>query len=138
MAYETLHVLEVIDTNNTGVLRECIICHCWYFLRISFKFLPKVWSGCHDTTQKSPSFNNVMIVTVGRNDHSIHFWSITKVQAVNRMKLFDLSEERWTTLKKKMDYYSDGKWFSRNLEQTQTAQWKKGKETEKIYTVLSR
>lgn len=42
LGYETLQVLEVIDTNNTGILRERIICRYWHFLRISFKFLPKV------------------------------------------------------------------------------------------------
>ena len=37
-------------------------------------------------SQKSMSFNNVAIVTVGRNDYRIHFRSMTKCEAVNSMK----------------------------------------------------
>ena len=36
--------------------------------------------GYYDITQTSMSFDDVAIVTVGRNDYGIHFWSITKSQ----------------------------------------------------------
>ena len=45
-------------------------------------------------TQKSMSFNNVVIDTFGRNDRRIHFWSMTKSDTVNRMKNADLSEKK--------------------------------------------
>lgn len=38
-------------------------------------------------TQKLMSLNDVVIVTVGRNDQRIHIWSMAKSQAVNKMKL---------------------------------------------------
>ena len=39
-------------------------------------------------------FNDVAIVTVGRNDYRIHFWFIAKGEAVNKMKNSDLSKKR--------------------------------------------
>ena len=36
---------------------------------------------------------NIVIVTVGRNYHRIHFWSMTKSEAVKRMKNADLSKK---------------------------------------------
>ena len=44
-------------------------------------------------TQKSTSFNDVVIVTVVKNDYSIHFWGMNKSEAVNRMKNPDLIEK---------------------------------------------
>ena len=42
--------------------------------------------------QKSVSFNDVAIVTIGRNDYRIHFWGINK-KAMNRMKNANVSEK---------------------------------------------
>ena len=49
-------------TNKTGSLRECIIFHHWYFLKVNFTFQQKVCDGY--ITQKSMSFNDVVTVTV--------------------------------------------------------------------------
>ena len=39
--YDRIDASEGIDTNKTDGLHECIICHYWYFLRITFRFQPK-------------------------------------------------------------------------------------------------
>ena len=45
--------------------------------------------SCHDIIQKSKSFNDLDIFTVGKNDYRIHFWDMTKTETVNRMKNAD-------------------------------------------------
>ena len=39
------------------------------------------------------SFSNVAVVTIGVNDYRIHFWFMTKNEAIDRMKNADLYEK---------------------------------------------
>ena len=41
--------------------------------------------GCHDLLQKAMSFNNVAIVYVKGNAYRIHFWYMSKDDAINIM-----------------------------------------------------
>ena len=68
LEYERTGVSEDIDTNKLGGLRECVICHYWYFLKMNFGFHPKVYDGCYDLTQKSMDFNDVAISTNRTNN----------------------------------------------------------------------
>ena len=82
-----------INVNKTNSLLECIICHYWYFLDINFGFQPKVYDHCHDLMQKAMSFNDVTIVSVKENDYRIHYWHMSKDEAMNLLKNADLSEK---------------------------------------------
>ena len=93
MEYDIIDALEGIDTNKIGSLRECIIYRYWYFLKIRYKFQPKVCDGCHVITQKSISFDDAVIVTWKRRNCRIKFWSMTKNEALDKMKYTDLSEK---------------------------------------------
>ena len=42
-------------------------------------------NGCHDLMQKAMSFNNVAIVYVKGSAYRIHFWYMSKDDAVNIM-----------------------------------------------------
>ena len=42
-------------------------------------------NGCHDLIQKAMSFNNAAIVYVKGNAYRIHFWYMSKDDAVNIM-----------------------------------------------------
>ena len=42
---------EVTDFNKTNESRKCIICNYCYFLKVNFRFLPKICNGCHDLMQ---------------------------------------------------------------------------------------
>ena len=55
------------------MLKECDICHYWYFNDIGFKYEPHLWNGCHDLIQKATIFNNVSIVYVKGSAYRIHF-----------------------------------------------------------------
>ena len=93
MGYDRIDVCECIGIDKTDNLRECIICHYGWLVRINFRFQPKVCDGCHDMTRKSMSFMYVAIVTVKIIDYRIHFWGIFKSEAMHRMKNADLSKK---------------------------------------------
>ena len=73
LEYDRIDVSEGIDTNKTDRLHECIICHYWYFLRLNFRFQSEVSNDCHDMTQKSINFNDV-VITTGGNDYRIFLY----------------------------------------------------------------
>ena len=52
LEYNRIEVPEGIDVNKTDGLRDCIICHYWYFLDTNLKLQPKVCNGSHDLMQK--------------------------------------------------------------------------------------
>ena len=62
------------------------------FLDINLRFDPEVCNGCHDLIQKARSFN-VVIVSVKGNDYRIHFWYISKDEAINLLQNVDLTEK---------------------------------------------
>ena len=62
-------------------------------IRINFRIYSCVGDGCHDLLQKSVIFDDVSITIIGKNDYRIHFWDMTKDEAVSRMKNSDISEK---------------------------------------------
>ena len=67
-------------------MKECDICHYWYFKDIGFKHEPYLCNGCHDLMQRTMSFNNIAIVAipyVKENASRINFWYVSKDDAIN-------------------------------------------------------
>ena len=56
--------------------------------------------------QKAINFNDFAIVFIKGNDHRIHFWYISKDDAINIMKNSSLNEKR-ELLQKKLIIYKD-------------------------------
>ena len=83
LQYDRIDISEGIDINKTNASKECKICHYWYFKDIGFKYEPHFCNGCHGLTQKAVSFNNVAIVYVKGSDYRIHFWYMSKEDAIN-------------------------------------------------------
>ena len=48
----------------------------------------------HDLMQRAMDFNDVAIVSIKGNDYRIHFWYMSKNDAVNRMNNFSLNEKK--------------------------------------------
>ena len=74
--------------------KGCYIRHYWFFKDIGFKYEYYLCNGCHDLTQKPMSFNNVAIFYAKGSAYRIHFWYISKDDAmniVNGSKLVDKS-----------------------------------------------
>ena len=63
-----------------------------YFLDKGYKYEPYFCNGCHHLMQKVTNFNDVAIVSVNGSDCRIHFWYMSKDDAINIMKSFDLNK----------------------------------------------
>ena len=72
--------------------KKCDICPYWYFKDIGFKYEPYLCNGCHDLMQEAISFNDVASVYVKRSVYRIHFWYMSKDDAISRMNNFNLIE----------------------------------------------
>ena len=83
-----------MHTNQTNLSKECDICHYWYFKNIGFKYGPYLFNGCHDLMQKAMSFNNIAIAYVGGSAYRIHFWCMSKDDAINIMNGSILLDKR--------------------------------------------
>ena len=94
LEYDRIDISEGIDVNKTSALKECDICHYWYLKDIGFKYEPDLCNRCHDLMQKAMSFNNVAIVYVKEKAYRIHFWYISKDDAIDIMNGSDLVDKR--------------------------------------------
>ena len=85
LEYETIDVSEGIDFNKSDKSKQCDICHYWYFLDERFKYQPYICNGCHDLMQKAMNFNDVAIFSIKGSDYRIHFWYMSKNDAINQL-----------------------------------------------------
>ena len=92
--YDRVDISEGTDINNKNVSKEWDICHYWYFKDIAFKYEPYLCDGCHDLMQKAMNFIDVAIVSVKGSDFRIHFWYMSKDDAINIMNNSNLNEIR--------------------------------------------
>ena len=83
-----------IDVNKASASKECDISHYWYFKDIGFRYEPYLCNGCHDLMQKAMSFNDVAIVYVKRSVYRIHFWCMSKGDAISIMNNSNLVDEK--------------------------------------------
>ena len=93
LEYDRIDIYEGIDVNKTSLMKECDICHFWYFNDIGFKHEPYLCNGCHDLMQKAIGFNNVAIVYVKRNASRINFWYMSKDDTIKIMNIFSLIDK---------------------------------------------
>ena len=66
--------------------------HYWYFLDKNFNYEPYLCNGCHDLMQKAMNFNDIAMVSIKGNDYRIHFWYMSKDDAISIMNNFSLNE----------------------------------------------
>ena len=69
LEYDRIDISEGIDINKKNALKECDICHYWYFLNKNFNCEPYLCNGCHDLMQEATNFNDVAIVSIKGNDY---------------------------------------------------------------------
>ena len=93
LEYERIDISEGIDLNNSDKSKECDIFHYWYFLDKNFKYEPYICNGCHDLIQKTINFNDVAIVSIKESDYRIHFWYISKNDAINLLRNYWLDKK---------------------------------------------
>ena len=105
LEYERIDISEGIDTNKTSASKECNICQYWYFLDKNFNYEKYLCNGCHDLMQKAMSFKNVAIVFIKGNDYRIHFWYMSKNDAIALMTNSNLNDKKWNFIKKMFTIY---------------------------------
>ena len=64
MKDDRIDIFEGIDVNKTNKLKECMLCHYWYFLDKKFSYGPFFCDGCYNIMQKSNKFKNIAIVHI--------------------------------------------------------------------------
>ena len=74
LEYDRIFSWEGIDVNKTSALKECDICHYWYFTGIGFTYGPYLCNDCYDLIQEAVSFNDVAIVYAKWSAYRINFW----------------------------------------------------------------
>ena len=94
LEYDRIDISEGIEVNKTNLSKEYDICHYWYFKNIGFKYESYLCKGCLDLMQKAMSFNNVAIVYVRENAYRIHFWHMSKDDAIKIMNGSNLVDKR--------------------------------------------
>ena len=82
LEYDRIGILEGIDVDKTNKSKEFNICHYWYFLDKNFNYDQYLCNGCHDLMQKAMSFENDVIVSIKGNVYRIHFWYMSKNDAI--------------------------------------------------------
>ena len=87
-----LYILEGIDVNKK-IYRKSVICHYWYFKGIGFKYEPYLCNGFHHLMQKAMGFNNIAIVYINESAYRIHFWYMSKDDAINIMTASNLMDK---------------------------------------------
>ena len=92
--YERIGISEGIDVNKINLSKECDICHHWYFKDIGFRYQPDLCNLCHDLKQKAMGFNDIAIACIKGSAYRIHFWYITKDDAINIVNGSNLVNKR--------------------------------------------
>ena len=88
LEYERIDISEGIDVNKSNKPKECDICHYWYFLDKNFNYEPYLCNGCHDLMKKAVSFNDVAVLFIKGSEYRIHFWYMTKNDAIRLLNSF--------------------------------------------------
>ena len=82
LEHDRIDISEGIDIDETSNSKEFDICHYWYFLDRNFNYESYLCNGFHDLMQKAMNFNDVAIVSIKGNDYRIHFWYMSKIDAI--------------------------------------------------------
>ena len=93
MEYDRIDISEGIDMSKTNKSREYGIYHYWYFLDKNINDEKYLCNGCHDLMQKAMNFNDVAIVSIKGNDYRMHFWCMSKNDAIVLMTNSNLKDK---------------------------------------------
>ena len=94
LEYDKTDISEGIQVNKTNVSKEYDICHYCYFKDIGFTYEPYLCYGCHDLMQKAMSFNDVTVAYVKGSAYRIHFWYMSKDDAISIMSNSNLIDKK--------------------------------------------
>ena len=81
---------------KTSALKDCDICHYWYFLIYSFKLQPDVCNRCHDLLIISITLSDVAILNTKSSDYCCIISLISKNEAIKLMQDANLTKKSRT------------------------------------------
>ena len=93
LEYDRIDISGGIDIKKTNASKECKICHYSYFKDIGFKYELHLCNSCHGLMQKAVSLNGVAIVYVKGSTCRIHFWYMSKDDAISTMNNSNLIDK---------------------------------------------
>ena len=93
LEYQKIDISQGIDTDKSHGSKECDIWRYWYFLDKNFNYEHYLCNGCHDLMQKALNFNDVAIVSIKGSGYRIHFWYMSKGDAINLLNNFVLDNK---------------------------------------------
>ena len=99
LEYDRIDISKGIDIKKTNASKECKICHYWYFKNTGFKYESQLCNGCHGLMQKVVSFHNTAILYVKGSAYRIHFWYMSKDDAIKIMNNSSLILIKWVFYK---------------------------------------
>ena len=85
LQYEIVDVSEGIDVNKTSVLKECELCHYWFFKDIGFKFEEHVCNKCHDLLTIAYSLKDIAILNAKGDTFRCILMGISKNEGLKRL-----------------------------------------------------
>ena len=83
-----------------------------YNLNKGFNFQPNVCNGCHDSLMMSMNPSNIAILNIKSGDYLCVISGSSKIQAINLMQNFNLTEKSGTLKNIKIYYYIQ-KWVKK-------------------------
>ena len=105
LEYDKTDISEGIDLNKSSNSRECSLCHFWYFIDTfdelgihckNFDYQKYLCNGCHDMSMKTVSIKNLVIVYFKGNAYRIHFWYMSKDDAISIISNSNLIDKKGT------------------------------------------
>ena len=67
-------------------MKECVICHYWYFKDIGLKYQPYVCNGCHDFLMIVQILDDFAILREKSVDYRCCVVNMSKKDAINLLK----------------------------------------------------
>ena len=93
---DRMDVSEGIDVNKTMTLKECDVCHYWFFLNYNFNFQPNVCNRFHDLLMMSVNLTDIAISNIKGSDYCYIISLISKNESMNLLENADLNEKSGT------------------------------------------
>ena len=78
LQYEKINVSKGIDINKSNKSKECMICHYWYFLDLSYTYEPYICNGYRDISMVAYELENIVILNLKEVDYKCVIWNITR------------------------------------------------------------
>ena len=99
---DRINISDGINVNKTSELKECDICHYWYFLNKGINFNQMSTNRCYDLLMMSINLINIAILRIKSADYRCIISGISKSEAIILMQNADLTKKSGTLKNKKI------------------------------------